>query len=50
MTFELTNVIVTTHSNPIRGAADELMESVEMLAGGCTLVVSDWPDDEPARK
>ena len=50
MTFELTNVIVTTHSNPIRGAADELMESVEMLAGGCSLVVSDWPDDEPARK
>ena len=50
MTFELTSVIVTTHSNPIRGAADELMESVEMLAGACSLVVSDWPDDEPARK
>ena len=50
MTFEFTNVIVTTHSNPIRGAADELMESVEMLAGACSLVVSDWPDDEPTRK
>lgn len=48
-TFEFSKVIVVSHSNPVKGPDDELMESVELMAGGCSLVVANWPDDEPTR-
>lgn len=48
-TFEFSQCIVTQHSNPVKGPDDELMESVELMASACSLVVTNAPA-EPARK
>ena len=48
-TFEFSKCIVTQHSNPVKGPDDELMESVELMASACSLVVINAPA-EPARK
>lgn len=47
--FEFSKVVITQHSNPVKGPDDELMESVEMMASACKLIVTNAPA-EPARK
>jgi len=48
-TWTFTNVIPVKHSDPVVGPSDEVMESVDLRAGACSLVVTKWPTAEPVR-
>lgn len=48
-TWEFGKVIVVKHSDPVVGPKDEVLESVDLKAGTCSLVVSNWPTEEPDR-
>lgn len=48
-TFEFGKVIVTKHSDPVVGPNDEVLESVDLKAGTCSLVVSNWATAQPVR-
>jgi len=50
MSWVFTNVIIGKHSNEgITGPADELIESVELTAQSCSVVLAGWDNTEPAR-
>jgi hypothetical protein len=48
-TFTFTQVIVTKHGDPVVGPKDEVLETVDMKAGTCQLVVTNWATAQPIR-